>query len=125
MDWESVAAGLLHDTVEDTNVVTFERIEEEFGTTVRQIVEGETKVVWSLILYEVSQVPTPQHPPSRNSYQLMANLLLTIIQVSKLGKLKAKDDNHSVQDVKADDLRQMFLAMTEEVIYSISVMNVA
>ncbi|KAI3449450.1 hypothetical protein Pfo_006115 [Paulownia fortunei] len=78
LDWESIAAGLLHDTVEDTNVVTFERIEEDFGTTVRHIVEGETKV-------------------------------------SKLGKLKSKGENHSVQDVKADDLRQMFLAMTEEV----------
>ncbi|KAL8054750.1 hypothetical protein ABFS82_04G012700 [Erythranthe guttata] len=79
LDWESIAAGLLHDTVEDTDV-TFERIEEEFGSTVRHIVEGETKV-------------------------------------SKLGKLKAnsKGENHSVQDVKADDLRQMFLAMTEEV----------
>ncbi|KAJ7973001.1 RelA/SpoT family [Quillaja saponaria] len=78
LDWESIAAGLLHDTVEDTNVVTFERIEEEFGATVRHIVEGETKV-------------------------------------SKLGKLKCKNDEDSVQDVKADDLRQMFLAMTEEV----------
>ncbi|KAG8362878.1 hypothetical protein BUALT_BualtUnG0028600 [Buddleja alternifolia] len=80
LDWESIAAGLLHDTVEDTNVVTFERIEDEFGTTVRHIVEGETKV-------------------------------------SKLGKFKSKDENHSVQDVKAEDLRQMFLAMTEEEIY--------
>jgi len=49
LDWESIAAGLLHDTVEDTNVVTFERIEEEFGATVRHIVEGETKV---LIIFE-------------------------------------------------------------------------
>ncbi|EPS59865.1 hypothetical protein M569_14939, partial [Genlisea aurea] len=78
LDWESIAAGLLHDTVEDTNVVSFETIEKEFGATVRQIVEGETKV-------------------------------------SKLGKLHLKDTNHSIQDVKADDLRQMFLAMTEEV----------
>ncbi|XP_027188372.1 putative GTP diphosphokinase RSH1, chloroplastic isoform X2 [Cicer arietinum] len=78
LDWESIAAGLLHDTVEDTNVVTFERIEEEFGATVRHIVEGETKV-------------------------------------SKLGKLKYKNENDSIQDVKAEDLRQMFLAMTEEV----------
>nr|GLL42564.1 putative GTP diphosphokinase RSH1, chloroplastic [Ipomoea trifida] len=78
LDWESIAAGLLHDTVEDTNVVTFERIEQEFGVTVRHIVEGETKV-------------------------------------SKLGKIKYKDENHSTQDVKADDLRQMFLSMTEEV----------
>ncbi|KAK7337484.1 hypothetical protein VNO77_18060 [Canavalia gladiata] len=78
LDWESIVAGLLHDTVEDTNIVTFERIEEEFGATVRHIVEGETKV-------------------------------------SKLGKLKYKNENDSVQDVKAEDLRQMFLAMTEEV----------
>ncbi|CAH9079098.1 unnamed protein product [Cuscuta europaea] len=78
LDWESIAAGLLHDTVEDTNVVTFERIEREFGITVRRIVEGETKV-------------------------------------SKLGKIKYKDQNHPAQDVKADDLRQMFLSMTEEV----------
>lgn len=35
--------------------------------------------------------------------------------MSKLGKLKCKSENDSVQDVKADDLRQMFLAMTEEV----------
>ncbi|XP_057964099.1 putative GTP diphosphokinase RSH1, chloroplastic isoform X2 [Malania oleifera] len=78
LDWESIAAGLLHDTVEDTDVVTFERIGKEFGATVRHIVEGETKV-------------------------------------SKLGKLKCNKENDSVQDVKADDLRQMFLAMTEEV----------
>ncbi|VFQ73888.1 unnamed protein product [Cuscuta campestris] len=78
LDWESIAAGLLHDTVEDTNVISFERIEQEFGVTVRRIVEGETKV-------------------------------------SKLGKIKCKDENHSAQDVKADDLRQMFLSMTEEV----------
>lgn len=44
LDWESIAAGLLHDTVEDTNVVTFESIEKEFGAAVRHIVEGETKV---------------------------------------------------------------------------------
>ncbi|KNA12649.1 hypothetical protein SOVF_124130 isoform A [Spinacia oleracea] len=78
LDWESIAAGLLHDTVEDTNLVTFERIEKDFGSTVRHIVEGETKV-------------------------------------SKLGKLKYKDEHSCVQDVKAEDLRQMFLAMTEEV----------
>lgn len=51
MDWESIAAGLLHDTVEDTTVVTFERIEEEFGPTVRRIVEGETKVLYLYKLY--------------------------------------------------------------------------
>lgn len=43
MDADGVCAGLLHDTVEDTDV-TFEELEEAFGHDVRKIVEGETKV---------------------------------------------------------------------------------
>ncbi|EYB66689.1 (p)ppGpp synthetase I SpoT/RelA [Deinococcus phoenicis] len=44
MDTDSIMAGLLHDTVEDVDGVTFEVIEEHFGPDVRRIVEGETKV---------------------------------------------------------------------------------
>jgi GTP diphosphokinase / guanosine-3',5'-bis(diphosphate) 3'-diphosphatase len=43
MDSSSLLAGLLHDTVEDTEV-SLEDVEREFGATVRRIVEGETKV---------------------------------------------------------------------------------
>src|SRR5690554_4722116 len=43
MDVAALLAGLLHDTVEDTDV-TFEQIEQRFGETVRRIVEGETKI---------------------------------------------------------------------------------
>lgn len=43
LDVAALIAGLLHDTVEDTDV-TFEQIEERFGPTVRTIVEGETKI---------------------------------------------------------------------------------
>jgi hypothetical protein len=35
--------------------------------------------------------------------------------VSKLGKLQCKSEGSTKQDIKAEDLRQMFLAMTEEV----------
>ncbi|GBF05064.1 (p)ppGpp synthetase I SpoT/RelA [Deinococcus aerius] len=44
MDTDSLMAGLLHDTVEDVDGVTFDQIEREFGPDVRRIVEGETKV---------------------------------------------------------------------------------
>jgi GTP diphosphokinase / guanosine-3',5'-bis(diphosphate) 3'-diphosphatase len=43
LDPDALMAGLLHDTVEDTDV-TFEELEQKFGTTVRKIVEGETKI---------------------------------------------------------------------------------
>jgi GTP pyrophosphokinase len=43
MDSAVVAAGLLHDTIEDTNTPP-EVIEQEFGADVRQLVEGVTKL---------------------------------------------------------------------------------
>jgi (p)ppGpp synthase/HD superfamily hydrolase len=43
MDLPSVVSGLLHDTVEDTQI-TFAEIGALFGADVRKIVEGETKV---------------------------------------------------------------------------------
>jgi len=43
LDVPSLEAALLHDTVEDTNV-TIEEIEKEFGSEVRQLVDGVTKL---------------------------------------------------------------------------------
>ena len=70
-----LVVGLLHDTVEDTNDVSFEEIGNWFGSAVRRIVEGETRF-------------------------------------SKIGKISGMTPG---ADVKAEDLRQLFLAMTEEV----------
>ena len=43
LDITSIIAGLLHDVVEDTEV-TLDEIEEEFGSTVRFLVAGVTKL---------------------------------------------------------------------------------
>ena len=82
LDHESLVACLLHDTVEDTDAVTFESLEKRYGTAVRRIVEGETKV---------SKVS------------------------SSLSKESQQINGTSAEDVKSEDLAQMFLAMTEEV----------
>jgi hypothetical protein len=81
MDAETVMAGLLHDTVEDTDL-TFEQVEGMFGLEVRNIVEGETKV-------------------------------------SKLPKLNFYD----YADEQAENLRQMFIAMTDD--YRIIIVKLA
>ncbi len=43
LDSETMAAGLLHDVVEDTEI-TYEQIEEVFGTRVADLVDGTTKL---------------------------------------------------------------------------------
>eukprot|EP00210_Caulerpa_lentillifera_P005772 g5519.t1 len=43
-DADTIVAGLLHDTVEDTDRLTFEEIGERFGESVQMIVEGETRL---------------------------------------------------------------------------------
>lgn len=81
MDAETIMAGLLHDTVEDTDL-TFYQIEEKFGHTVKSIVEGETKV-------------------------------------SKLPRLEFQN----YADEQAENLRQMFVAMTDD--YRIIIVKLA
>ena len=43
LDADTIVAGLLHDTVEDTDRMSFADIENRFGPDVRRIVEGETR----------------------------------------------------------------------------------
>jgi len=81
MDAETVMSGLLHDTVEDTEL-TFDQIEEMFGPIVKSIVEGETKV-------------------------------------SKLPRLAF----NNYADEQAENLRQMFVAMTDD--YRIIIVKLA
>ena len=43
LDSATIATGLLHDTIEDTNV-TYKNVEKEFGKEVADLVEGVTKI---------------------------------------------------------------------------------
>lgn len=131
MDWESLAAGLLHDTVEDCgDMVGLEEIGFHFGPAVRRIVEGETKF---------SKLPThhperavlapPVIPPPPSSAPTYSNG--TSINSNSNGSESERNGQGSgasaqidfaiengvvvQQDSKAQDLQFLFLAMTEEV----------
>jgi GTP pyrophosphokinase len=90
-----VAAGLLHDTVEDTSV-TLDDLRNEFGEEVAKLVDGVTKL---------SQLPRVSRMTGTN----------------KKGKKKAQiaadsdEDRSRGADMASETLRKTFLAMGEDV----------
>ena len=70
MDYQSIVAALLHDTVEDT-VITIQDVTKEFGTEVANIVDGVTKL--GKVPFGTKQKEEVQAENIRNS---MLNLYL-------------------------------------------------
>ena len=89
LDADALVAGLLHDTVEDTDI-TFEQIEECFGATVRRIVEGETKISKLAVrVYEDEQ--------SENLRQM----LLAMVSDVRIILVKLADRLHNMRTLAA------------------------
>ena len=85
MDYESLAAGLLHDTVEDCGeTVGLEEIGFHFGPAVQRIVEGETKF---------SKLPT--HHPEREAAAAAAAVAAAAENGGENGEGGAGDTNSS------------------------------
>lgn len=81
-DNSSVIAALLHDTVEDNNSVTFEKIVEKFGNDIALIVDGVTKIKGSVT----------QHLDKAATYSKLFKYLIQDVRVI-LVKLADRLDN--------------------------------
>ena len=75
MDRDAVVSGLLHDTVEDTDM-TFAEVEAMFGRDVRGIVEGETKV--SKLPKMARELNTPDWDAEREQVENMRSMFVAM-----------------------------------------------
>jgi GTP diphosphokinase / guanosine-3',5'-bis(diphosphate) 3'-diphosphatase len=100
---EVVAAGLLHDTVEDTTV-TLNHIRRDFGNTIAVLVDGVTKLT---NLPRVSR--DDQHAESSNGSNGNGNGSEPSISALNNNTLGRK------QDLVSETLRKTFLAMGDDV----------
>lgn len=135
MDHESLIAGLLHDTVEDTDVVSF----EEIGVRAMHHLRHQRWLFsWTACTARLAQPLRSAHCwtatwrcPSTSDGRAGDAEFRTGAQVwfgpavrrivegetkfSKIGNLAGASDANGSMDLKAMDLQQLFLAMTEEV----------
>jgi GTP pyrophosphokinase len=85
LDSVTVAAGLIHDVVEDT-AVTIEEVEQEFGVEIMQIVDGLTKIG-----------VLPLHSSEERQVENYRKLLVSIAKDARVIIIKLADRLHNMR----------------------------
>lgn len=116
MDSTSIAAGLLHDVVEDQDV-KLEQIEKEFGEEVARLVDGVTKL--KLADFEVSlpdlekaESPKKKHVEFRRSAENLRKIFMAMARDLRVMVIKLADRLHNMMTLSAlPEERQQKVAM--------------
>lgn len=103
-----VIAGLLHDTVEDTDV-TLSDIRKEFGDEVTKLVDGVTKLA---SLPRVSE--NMQQPVTIGGEEAVSLPSIKTIEELNIGTATTKGSHHR-RDATSETLRKVFLAMGDDI----------
>jgi len=89
LDVQAIAAGLLHDTLEDT-VATQEELEQEFGADVARLVEGVTKI---------GQIPFKTY--EEKQAENFRKMVLSMADDIRVVFIKLADRLHNIQTLEA------------------------
>ncbi len=112
LDDATVAAGLLHDTVEDTGV-PLETIKKEFGDEVASLVDGVTKL--GRIKYRGGEGKGAEQDKAEN----LRKMVLALSQDLRVVFIKLADRMHNMQTLKALPLaKQKRIALETDEIYA-------
>lgn len=103
-----VAAGLLHDTVEDTSV-TLKDIDQDFGEEVASLVDGVTK------LTHLPRVSRGDQQPDEDKKDVEAKAKAARRGLPDPEEEAVERERHRRADLASETLRKTFLAMGEDV----------
>jgi len=115
LDHEAVAAAILHDVVEDTDV-SLEQVEKAFGAKIASLVDGVTK------MGRIGQMRGPvvrKHTGERNNSESVRKLLLAMAEDVRVVLIKLADRLHNLRTLRyLDEERQRRIARETLDIYA-------
>ena len=95
LDYETIAAAMLHDVVEDTDI-TLEDIEREFGPVIARLVDGVTKMERIGEFRELGQAGSKEHTQAES----LRKLLLAMAEDVRVVLIKLADRLHNMRTLK-------------------------
>ncbi|MFA7386332.1 MAG: GTP diphosphokinase [Thiohalobacteraceae bacterium] len=114
LDYEALAAALLHDTIEDTEV-TLAFIEQEFGPAIARLVDGVTK------MGRIGRLHDAQAAGRRDQQdaESLRKLLLAMVEDVRVVLIKLADRLHNMRTLKfLEEPRQRQIAQETLEIYA-------
>jgi len=97
LDAETLMAGLLHDTIEDTQARP-EELEESFGPAVRKIVEGETKVSK---LYKLAHAASDDKHAEEKHAEDLQQMFIAMAEDVRIIIVKLADRLHNLRTLES------------------------
>ena len=95
LDYETIAAAMLHDVVEDTTI-TLADVEKEFGPVIARLVDGVTKMERIGEFRELGQQGSKEHTQAES----LRKLLLAMAEDVRVVLIKLADRLHNMRTLK-------------------------
>jgi len=96
LDHETLAAALLHDVAEDTDI-TSEQIREQFGENIANLVDGVTKMQ----LIDIFQGGTDKSKKERAQAETLRKMLLAMAEDIRVVLIKLADRTHNMRTLSS------------------------
>ena len=114
LDYETIAAAMLHDVVEDTDV-TLEQVKAEFGPVIARLVDGVTRMERIGEFQEKAQAGSREHVQAES----LRKLLLAMAEDVRVVLIKLADRLHNMRTLQhLDPERQRRIAQEPHDIYA-------
>jgi GTP pyrophosphokinase len=95
MDYETVAAAILHDVVEDTKV-SLDEIRRQFGNSISGLVDGVTKMM-VIQTYKGLEEPSKKEKKERVQAESLRKMLLAMAEDIRVVLIKLADRTHNMR----------------------------